>query len=198
MTGSTRRACHASASWAVPTGMDSIKPTQRRAVSRGAHLAEFNPATPSTPAHPAYTPGRTGPRSSPSSCGLTREQVTTTLDSSPGARWRSSSTMASRQPSPSAWHRCPGIKPSRSPVSAPTDAKTLAASRLLAAVGPVARHLAVDALAASLTTPQRDNVLGAYYIFRRRLPGLLSDDEPLSLSDPRSLAAGNGGGLLFA
>jgi hypothetical protein len=39
------------------------------------------------------------------------------------------------------------------------------------------RHLAVDALAASLTTPQRDNVLGAYSIFRRRLPGLLSNGD---------------------
>ena len=39
------------------------------------------------------------------------------------------------------------------------------------------RHLKADGLAASLTTPQRDNVLGAYYIFRRRLPGLLSDDD---------------------
>ena len=39
------------------------------------------------------------------------------------------------------------------------------------------RHLAADVLAASLTTPQRDNTLGAYYIFRKQLPGLLSDDD---------------------
>ena len=38
-------------------------------------------------------------------------------------------------------------------------------------------HLAADVLAASLPTPQRDNMLGAYYMFRRRLPGLLSDDD---------------------
>ena len=31
-------------------------------------------------------------------------------------------------------------------------------------------HLAADVLAASLTTPRRDNILGAYYMFRRRLP----------------------------
>jgi hypothetical protein len=37
-------------------------------------------------------------------------------------------------------------------------------------------HLAADVLAASLTTPQRD-MLGSYYMFRRRLPGLLSDDD---------------------
>jgi hypothetical protein len=39
------------------------------------------------------------------------------------------------------------------------------------------RHLATDVLAASLTTPRRDNMLGAYYSFRKRLPGLLSDDD---------------------
>ena len=39
------------------------------------------------------------------------------------------------------------------------------------------RHLTADLLAASLTTPRRDNMLGAYYLFRRRLPGLLSDDD---------------------
>ena len=39
------------------------------------------------------------------------------------------------------------------------------------------QHLTPDVLAANLTTPQRDNMLGVYYIFRRRLPGLLSDAE---------------------
>jgi hypothetical protein len=53
------------------------------------------------------------------------------------------------------------------------------------------RHLAVDALAASLTTPQRDNVLGAYHILRMRLPGLLSDDDIPHLLT-RALPAGPG------
>ncbi len=66
-------------------------------------------------------------------------------------------------------------------------------------------HLTADALAASLTTPQRDNMLGAYYLFRRRLPGLLSDDDishlltrplPAGLGQPAgSGAAGTGGRL---
>ena len=38
-------------------------------------------------------------------------------------------------------------------------------------------HMAADILAASLPTPQRDDMVGAYYMFRRRLPGLLSDDD---------------------
>jgi hypothetical protein len=38
-------------------------------------------------------------------------------------------------------------------------------------------HLSAEALAKSLTPPRRDNMLGAYYIFRKRLPGLLSDDD---------------------
>ncbi len=56
------------------------------------------------------------------------------------------------------------------------------------------RHLAADVLAASLTTPRRDNMLGAYYLFRKRLPGLLSDDDVPHLlrralaADPDQLA----------
>lgn len=38
-------------------------------------------------------------------------------------------------------------------------------------------HLTADVLAASLITPQRDDVLGAYYIFRKRLPDQLSDGD---------------------
>lgn len=67
------------------------------------------------------------------------------------------------------------------------------------------RHMAADALAASLTTPQRDDMLGAYYIFRRRLPGVLSDDDiphlltwalPAGTGQPQgSGVPGAGGGL---
>jgi hypothetical protein len=39
------------------------------------------------------------------------------------------------------------------------------------------RHLTAEALAASLPRPRRDNLIGAYYIFRERLPGLLSDGD---------------------
>jgi hypothetical protein len=39
------------------------------------------------------------------------------------------------------------------------------------------RHLAVQDLVTNLTRPRRDNLLGAYYIFRRDLPGQLSDDD---------------------
>ena len=52
-------------------------------------------------------------------------------------------------------------------------------------------HLAADVLAASLTTPQRDNMLGAYYMFRRRLPGQLSDDDVPHLLN-RALTCGAG------
>jgi hypothetical protein len=66
-------------------------------------------------------------------------------------------------------------------------------------------YLAADVLAASLTTPQRDHMLGAYYMFRRRLPGLLSDDDvPHLLSwapsagpgHPRAAGAPGGEGRL--
>jgi hypothetical protein len=50
-------------------------------------------------------------------------------------------------------------------------------------------HLTADILATSLTTPQQGNVLGAYYIFRRRLPDQLSDDSVLCLLS-RPLSAG--------
>ena len=52
-------------------------------------------------------------------------------------------------------------------------------------------HLAAEVLAASLTTPRRDNMLGAYYMFRRRLPGQLSDDDVPHLLN-RALTAGPG------
>ena len=52
-------------------------------------------------------------------------------------------------------------------------------------------HLAADVLAESLTTPQRDNMLGAYYMFRSRLPGQLSDDDVPHLLN-RALTAGPG------
>jgi len=43
------------------------------------------------------------------------------------------------------------------------------------------QHLTADELAVNLTTPKQDNVLGAYYLFRRRLPDQLSDDDVLYL-----------------
>jgi hypothetical protein len=56
-------------------------------------------------------------------------------------------------------------------------------------------HLTADVLAASLTTPRRDNMVGAYYVFRRRLPGLLSDDDvPHLLSRVLSGGPGQPGG----
>ena len=66
-------------------------------------------------------------------------------------------------------------------------------------------HLAADVLAASLTTPRRDNILGAYYMFRRRLPGQLSDDDVPHLlnraltarpGQPGAAGAPGGGGWL--
>jgi hypothetical protein len=51
------------------------------------------------------------------------------------------------------------------------------------------RHLAADALAASLTTPRLDNMLGAHYMFRSRLPGQLSDEDVPHLLN-RALTAG--------
>jgi hypothetical protein len=52
-------------------------------------------------------------------------------------------------------------------------------------------RLAVDVLAASLTTPRRGDMIGAYYMFRRRLPGQLSDDDVPHLLN-RILTAGPG------
>ena len=39
------------------------------------------------------------------------------------------------------------------------------------------RHLRVQDLVTNLTRPRQDNLLGAYYIFRRDLPGQLSDED---------------------
>ncbi len=46
---------------------------------------------------------------------------------------------------------------------------------ILAALWP--RHLSVQDLVTNLTRPRRENLIGAYFIFRRDLPAQLSDDD---------------------